>query len=96
MDRKISIADVRHMADLSRLIISEEEEKLFARQFGLILGHVEILNQVDTAGVEPMYSPALGDAPLRLDVAENTRTPGAILANAPETDGQCFIVPRIV
>lgn len=94
--KEIPLEDVRHMAKLSMLEIDAEEEKLFARQFANILAHMEILRAVDTTNVEPLYSPNAGACPTRADVADNKRRRGEILANAPETDGEYFIVPRIV
>lgn len=96
MAKEVSSAEVRHMAELSRLIISEEEEKLFRRQFGDILGHVDVLSGIDTKGVEPLYSPVQHSGLTREDFERDIRTRTEILANAPETDGECFIVPRIV
>lgn len=96
MAREISLQEVRHMAMLSRLTISEAEEKLFSQQFGQILGHVQVLEKVNTDGVEPLYSPVQHLGEKREDDACNTRDRAEILANAPETDGECFIVPRIV
>lgn len=96
MSGKISTTDVRRMAMLSRLIVTAEEEEQFARQFDKIIGHVNLLNEVDTEGVEPLYTPVEKNSSLRLDAARNTRTRDEIMANAPVTDGKCFIVPRIV
>lgn len=96
MSKEISIDEVRHMAQLSRLVLKEEEEKLLAVQLGSIIQHMNVLNSVPTDGVEPLYSPAQHKALTREDTATNTRTHKDILANAPETDGESFIVPRIV
>lgn len=96
MEKEISLEEVRHMANLSRLVITEEEEAVFAGQFARILGHMEVLRNVDTNGVEPLYSPAQGSAETRPDEAHESRGADVILANAPETDGEYFIVPRIV
>lgn len=96
MTREISASEVRHMATLSRLILGEEEEKLLSLQFGEIIGHMDVLNAVDTSGVDPLYSPAQHQSLARDDVASSTRTRADVLANAPETDGESFIVPRIV
>lgn len=84
------------MAALSRLIISADEENLFCRQFGEILGHVDILSGLDTNGIEPLYSPVQHPGFTREDYARDIRTRDDILANAPETDGESFIVPRII
>ena len=94
--RPVSREEVRHMAALSRLAVTEEEERLFARQFGDILAHMALLSKVDTEGVEPLYSPLAHAAATRPDEAANLCTRAEILANAPETDGEYFIVPRIV
>lgn len=96
MSKEITVADVRHMAKLSRLAVTETEEQVFARQFAQIIEHINVLNKVDTTGIEPLYSPVVTDSSPRRDNACNMRTREEILANAPETDGQCFIVPRIV
>ena len=93
---RVSREEVRHMAALSRLTVTEDEERLFARQFGDILGHMDLLSRVDTEGVEPLYSPLAHAAATRPDEAANLRTRAEVLANAPETDGEYFMVPRIV
>jgi aspartyl-tRNA(Asn)/glutamyl-tRNA(Gln) amidotransferase subunit C len=98
MDSKKSVteADVARMAELSRLSISEEEKSLFARQFADILNYMDILDHVDTEGVEPLYSPALHKMQLRDDTAQSVHTREEMLANAPNSDGEYFLVPRIV
>ena len=94
--QRVSREEVRHMAALSRLAVMEEEERLFARQFGEILGHMDRLSRVDTEGVEPLYSPLEHAAATRPDESLQRRERAEILANAPETDGEYFVVPRIV
>lgn len=92
----ISREEVAHMAALSRLSVNEEEQDLFARQIGDILAYMDVLARVDTSDVEPLYSPAQHPGPLREDKAEHRRTRTEVLSNAPEADGEYFIVPRIV
>lgn len=92
----ISREEVAHMAELSRLRVSGEEQDLFARQFGDILGYMDVLAQVDTDNVEPLYSPVPHAAQSREDQAVNWRSREEVLGNAPEADGEYFIVPRIV
>lgn len=96
MSRTVSVEEVRHMARLSKLEINSQEEELFRHQFGAILDHMNILERVDTSNIEPLYTPALQEEFTRADVADNTRQREQILANAPQTDGEYFIVPRIV
>lgn len=95
-EKKVESRDVHHMAQLSRLVIRPEEEQVFARQFGEILGHMAILASVDTENVEPLYIPISQPSRPRADEARDLRKRSEILANAPETDGDSFIVPRIV
>ncbi len=92
----ISREEVAHMAALSRLRVNDEERELFARQFGDILGYMDVLAQVDTDHVEPLYSPVQHTAQGREDQAVNRRSRQEALNNAPEADGEYFIVPRIV
>lgn len=95
-EKEVSPEEVLHMARLSRLNIKDEELGLFCRQFTQILDYMSILGTIDTDNVEPCYSPIFHSAPLREDHWNNKRSCREILANAPETDGQYFIVPRIV
>lgn len=88
--------DVRRMAQLARLDVDEATQDMFARQFGDILTYMDTLSRVDTTGVEPLYSPALHAGPVRPDVAQNRRQREDVLANAPEQNGEYFVVPRIV
>ena len=53
----ITIADVEHVALLSRLEISAEEKERFAQELSDIFGHVEELNKVDVSGVPPTAHP---------------------------------------
>lgn len=93
---EVILEEVRHMAMLSRLIINEDEERLFAGQFARILEHMNILSAVDTGNVEPLYTPVPHSTALREDKITNEFRHKEILANAPETDGDSFVVPRIV
>lgn len=94
--KEVTPEEVRHMAKLSRLYIDDDETRLFCRQFSEILEHMGVLAAVDTRGVEPCFSPVSGSSSLREDVVEKRRDRREILANAPETDGEFFIVPKII
>ena len=95
-NKGIGSKEVAHMAQLSRLSVSEQEQALFARQLGDILGYMDVLAKVDTSAVEPLYSPVRHESAARQDVAVQVRTRQEVLANAPEGDGEYFMVPRIV
>ena len=95
-NKGIGSKEVAHMAQLSRLSVGEQEQALFARQLGDILGYMDVLAKVDTSAVEPLYSPVRHESAARQDVAVQVRTRQEVLANAPEADGEYFMVPRIV
>ena len=93
---KIQPEEVAKVAKLARLRFDEEALAGFAGQMHDILAYMETLGAVDTQGVEPLYSPVLHGTPLREDKAVKTCPRDKVLANAPATDGQFFVVPKIV
>ncbi len=92
----ITTDDVSKIAALARLDIDEERAALFAGQMDTILTYMETLNELDTSSVEPMYSPVDHATVLREDETAHDYPREAILQNAPEEDGDYFIVPKIV
>ncbi|MGE4423394.1 MAG: Asp-tRNA(Asn)/Glu-tRNA(Gln) amidotransferase subunit GatC [Pseudodesulfovibrio sp.] len=93
---KISPEEVAKVASLSRLDLPEDKLELFAGQLGDILAYMDKLGELDTDEVEPLYSPVKHTTVLRRDEVRKDYRREEILANAPEQDGQFFIVPRIV
>ena len=91
----ITIKDVEHVAKLARLELSEEEKEKFTHQLGDVLAHVEMMNEVDTTGVEPMNHPIDFVNVMREDkkIYENTRE--ELMSNAPDIEGEFFKVPKI-
>ncbi len=92
----ITTEDVQRMASLARLNIDAPTQELFAKQFADIISYMDILAEVDTKDAEALYSPVLHDAVLRQDAVQNEEKRQDVLQNAPQSDGQYFIVPRIV
>ncbi len=88
--------DMAYLSRLSRLSPDEATLEKFSAQCGDILKYMDILSEVDTAGVEPLYSPVAHDKVTREDREERRWDRSQVLANAPESDGQFFVVPRIV
>lgn len=89
---------VRDVADLANLRLSEEEVRRMAGELGAIVTYVEKLNELDTTNVEPMAQ-VLSDADetgtLRED-AERPTIPNAVaLANAPLAGAGQFKVPKV-
>ncbi|MBU1249105.1 MAG: Asp-tRNA(Asn)/Glu-tRNA(Gln) amidotransferase subunit GatC [Proteobacteria bacterium] len=93
---KISPEEVARVARLARLDLAEDKLELFADQLGDILTYMEKLSEVDTEGVIPMFTPVEHVTVTRPDVVKKEYEREEILSNAPEQDGEHFIVPRIV
>ncbi len=93
---KISSEEVAKVAGLARLALTPEKTARYAAQLGDILGYMDKLAELDTTGVEPLYTPVDQVSVMRDDVVEKDYAREDILKNAPETDGAFFIVPRIV
>ena len=96
---KITEKEVRYVADLANLSLSEAEVHRFQADLNEILGHIERLNDIDTAGVEPMTQVVYeaGDtATLRADRERPPLGTEAALANAPKAGAGYFKVPKVV
>lgn len=87
--------DVRHMANLARLQLSEEEIDLDTEQLGRILGFFDQLQALDTSGVPLTSHPLPVSNAFREDEVEPPLSLDRVLANAPQSDGAYFRVPRI-
>jgi aspartyl-tRNA(Asn)/glutamyl-tRNA(Gln) amidotransferase subunit C len=94
----LSLDQVRRVAALARLQLSEEEERRFAVQLSAVLDHVRDLSTLDVTGVPAMTHALAEGEPVvtRPDVLRPGLTPAEALANAPAREGTCFKVPRII
>jgi aspartyl-tRNA(Asn)/glutamyl-tRNA(Gln) amidotransferase subunit C len=92
----VSSEQVRHIAKLARIAMSEEELARLEPELNNILGWVEQLAQVDTDGVEPLT--AVIDQKLRLrdDVVNDGNIRDEVLANAPDAQHGFFAVPKVI
>jgi len=109
---KVTDKDVSYVADLANLELSDEERARMVRDLNSILGHVDSLNELDTKDVPPMAQVSdrygLDESKRgsqrfayasRDDIHEGLRKSlphDAALANAPETDGTFFKVPKVI
>ncbi len=96
MSEKIDEVQVRKVAKLSRLNLSDSEIKEFTGQLEAILEYVDKMNQLDTDAVEPLAHCLPISNCLREDYATDSLGAKAILSNAPQRDGDFFKVPRIL
>lgn len=92
----ISKDDVKKIARLSRLHVEETELAPLADELNGILGWIEMLNEVDVEGVQPMTSAVAIPAPLRADEISDGGIRDKVLANAPKSEDGFFVVPRSV
>jgi len=93
---RLSYEQVRHIAWLARLGLSEEEVEKFSLQLSNILENVEILQQVDTANVPPAtHTIPLQNIFRKDDVAESY-SQSEVLSNAPKQAEKCFKVQAIL
>lgn len=95
----LSEKDVRYVADLAHLELSEEEIRKFVPQLDSILEYVQKLNELDTTNVEPMAQvtfPGAENPALREDRSRQGFTQQEALQNAPEAAGGCFKVPQVI
>ncbi|MDP1873996.1 Asp-tRNA(Asn)/Glu-tRNA(Gln) amidotransferase subunit GatC [Phenylobacterium sp.] len=92
----IDAATVRKVAKLARIAEPEERIEPLARELNGILTWIEMLNEVDTDGVEPMTSVVHQGLPMREDVVTEGGDPAKVLANAPKSAKDFFVVPKVV
>lgn len=88
--------DVRHIAGLARLELSEQECDVFQKQLEAILGHVESLSSLDVSGIEPTSYPAPVYDVMREDLPGDSLPREAVLANAPDQAQDQIRVPKVI
>ncbi|MDH4367996.1 MAG: Asp-tRNA(Asn)/Glu-tRNA(Gln) amidotransferase subunit GatC [Dehalococcoidia bacterium] len=93
---KLSYEQVRHIAWLARLGLSEEEVDKFSLQLSNILENFEILKEVDTADVPPATHTIPLQNVIRKDDVADSYPQAEILLNAPKQEGDCFRVQAIL
>jgi aspartyl-tRNA(Asn)/glutamyl-tRNA(Gln) amidotransferase subunit C len=100
----VTIADVRHVADLASLELTPEELPHMAKDLNAVLGYIAQLNELDTRDVPAMAqaSEVLGLASaehgetLRPDEVMPSTDRAEVMREAPETDGRFFKVPKVI
>ena len=92
---QISSDEVRHLALLCRVAMSDDDVEVMRDQMSNILGNISILNEVDTEGVEPTGHSVDLVSVMRDDEVATSAERDDILANAPEREGG-FIRVRAV
>ena len=91
----ISTEEVKHVAKLARLELTDEEVNKYSQQLGSILEYVDQMNEVDTTGIEPMPHAIPVYNVMREDVVKYEQTKEEMMANAPFEEDGFFRVPKI-
>ncbi len=88
--------DIRYVAQLARIALTDEEIERFGRQLGDLLGHVDRLTELDIASVPATAQVVESRNVTREDGARPCLDRERVLAQAPERQGDFFRVPRII
>ncbi|HVX81422.1 MAG: Asp-tRNA(Asn)/Glu-tRNA(Gln) amidotransferase subunit GatC [Devosia sp.] len=92
----VDAATVKKIGRLARIRIEEDEVERYQGELNVILGFVEQLNEVNVEGVEPMTSVTPMRLRRREDVVTDGGYPERIVANAPLSEDNFFMVPKVV
>ncbi len=89
-------ATVKRVAHLARIAVSDDDAEAMTGELNAILGFVEQLDEVDVTGVEPMTSVTPMEMKMRDDAVTDGSKADDIVANAPATEENFFLVPKVV
>ncbi|MEL6922111.1 MAG: Asp-tRNA(Asn)/Glu-tRNA(Gln) amidotransferase subunit GatC [Pseudomonadota bacterium] len=92
----VDTATVKRVAKLARIAVSDDQAEQLKGELNTILGFVEQLNEVDVDGVEPMTSVVAMDMKKRIDEISDGNKANDITANAPASEENFFLVPKVV
>lgn len=96
MKEKITRDEVSRVAGLARLELTEREEVRMTEQMNQILSYMETLNELNTEGIPPATHAIELQNVFREDEVQPSLEREGTLANAPETDGVSFVVPKVI
>lgn len=88
--------NVRDVAHLARVELSEEEAEAFQQQLGKVLGYVEQISALDLDNVEPTAHANPVFNVFRADEPRASLEKSAVLANAPHQANGLFVVPKVI
>jgi aspartyl-tRNA(Asn)/glutamyl-tRNA(Gln) amidotransferase subunit C len=91
----LSTDQVKNIAKLARLSLSEAEIDKFSNDLNQILAYVEQLQELDTQGIEPMLGAVQNQKPHREDKALDSGLRDAMLRNAPDSEDTSIKVPQM-
>jgi aspartyl-tRNA(Asn)/glutamyl-tRNA(Gln) amidotransferase subunit C len=92
----VDAATVKRIGRLARIRVEEDEVEKYQGEINAILGFVEQLNEVNVEGVEPMTSVTPMQLRRRVDEVTDGGYPDRIVKNAPLTEDNFFMVPKVI
>lgn len=87
---------IKYLEKLARITLTEDEEKKVGNELQDILTYIDMLNELDTDGVEAMSHCFPVTNVMREDEVQPSMSADEIVANAPESQDGCFVVPKTV
>ena len=92
----VDLETVRSIARLARIAVTDDDVPHLQGELNAILSFVEQLNEVDVRGIEPMTSVTPMAMKKRQDGVTDGGYPELVVRNAPATDDNFFLVPKVV
>jgi aspartyl-tRNA(Asn)/glutamyl-tRNA(Gln) amidotransferase subunit C len=92
----LSRQEVAKVGLLARLALSDADVTSLTGELSKIVGFVSQLEELDTAGIEPLAHPLDSHNVFRPDIVAPCLTPAQALQSAPRHDDECFLVPAVL
>lgn len=92
----LSLDEVRHVAKLARLRLSDAELEQYRRELSSVLDHIARISELDVEGVEPLAHPVDLVNRLADDQPGESLPVEMVLAIAPEIEGRYLAVPKVL
>jgi len=96
MPEPLSLDEVRHVAKLARLRLTDEQMERYRWQLSAVLDHIAMLEKLDLAGVEPMAHPLDVTNRLDEDRVGQVLPLEALMKNAPAREDRFLAVPKVI
>ena len=96
MPEPLSERDVRHIAKLARLHLTDEQVERYRTQLSAVLEHVQKLAELELEGVEPLSHPIDLTNRLADDSPEPSLRAEVAMENAPQVEGSYIAVPKVL
>ena len=92
----LAVTDVKRIAHLARIEVDDAEAQTYLQQLSGILGLIEQMQAIDTAGIEPMSHSQEVTQRLREDVVSETDQRELFQSNAPAVENGLYLVPKVI